>query len=93
MFSDYAKVMPFDRALALTFDGSKPCDLCLIAQAGDDAGRERHSPATTGAEKLLLTCQPEVRFSLTAPAASWPAAPDAAGLVRTETVPVPPPRA
>ena len=40
MFHDYARVMPAARALQVTFDGTKPCDICCAVQKAQDATRE-----------------------------------------------------
>ena len=41
MFHDYSQVMPVADALELTFDGSAPCDMCTIAQDGQDTARSQ----------------------------------------------------
>lgn len=96
MFQDYAQVMPATDALALTFDGSTPCDLCRIAQGGQDAAREQ-LPADAalggGADKLLLMSDVVPTPVLIAPETEWPGLVHEAGLARTSAVPVPPPRA
>lgn len=96
MFHDYSDVMPAAKALRLTFSGEAPCDLCHLAESGQKAAREQVPPEAVlgaGAEKILFVadCTPVVLVAGTDPA--WPGAPDAAGLTRTEAVPVPPPRA
>lgn len=48
MFRDYAQVMPATQALQLTFDGNAPCNLCEIAEAGQDAARDPQAPGTLG---------------------------------------------
>lgn len=93
MFHDYAQVMPAAQALELTFDGSAPCDMCNIAQAGQDATRDPLAPALGGGpEKILLISECVPASVLVAPECSWPGVGNDAGLTRTETVPVPPPR-
>lgn len=94
MFADYSRVMPVGRALALTLDGSKPCEMCHVAQAGQDAARDQESPAAlAGSDKLVLAFQVAAPVVVTAPADAWPGAVDAIGPARTDAVPVPPPRA
>ncbi len=94
MLHDYSQVMSTTQALQLTFDGSAPCDLCHIAQAGQDADRNIPSPAALGAatEKILLISECAPALVLVVPDFSWPGVADAAGLTRTEAVPVRPPR-
>ncbi|MDQ5980662.1 MAG: hypothetical protein QG602_3639 [Verrucomicrobiota bacterium] len=96
MFSEYSQMMPVADALELTFDGSAPCDLCTIAQSGQDSARQQ-LPAEAalggGAEKILLIADWTPAPVLIAPETVWPGLADEAGLLRTDTVPVPPPRA
>lgn len=94
MFRDYAQVMPATQALQLTFDGNAPCNLCEIAEAGQDAARDPQAPGTPGGglEKILLISECTAGPVLVVPDFSWPGVADAAGLTRAESVPVPPPR-
>jgi hypothetical protein len=95
MFHDYAQVMPAAEAMQLTFSGEAPCDMCNLAQAGQDATRDQQLPAALGGttEKILLIAECVPAPVLVAPDTSWPGVADAAGLTRTRSVPVPPPRA
>lgn len=94
MFHGYAQVMPAAQALELTFDGTAPCDLCHLAQEGQDATRDPQAPAAPGggAEKILLIAECTASPVLVAPDFAWPGVANDAGLARTEAVPVPPPR-
>jgi hypothetical protein len=94
MFHDYAQVMPAAQALELTFDGSAPCDLCHLAQEGQDATRDPQAPApqSGGLEKILLIAECTAAPVLVAPDFAWPGIVDLSGLTRTESVPVLPPR-
>lgn len=96
MFQEYSQMMPATDALALTFDGSAPCDMCQIAQGGQDAAR-RQLPTEAalggGQEKIVLIADSVPVPVLVAPDSVWPGLAHEAGLLRTETVPVPPPRA
>jgi hypothetical protein len=94
MFRDYSQVMPVAQAMQLTFDGTAPCKLCHLAQSGQEASRDAQSPAALGGgeEKILLMAECVPAPVLVAPDFSWPGVADAAGLTRTESVPVPPPR-
>lgn len=95
MFHEYSQVMPATDALALTFDGSAPCDMCLIAQGGQDAARQQ-LPAEAalggGQEKIVLIADHAPALVLVAPDSAWPGPVHEAGLTRTDAVPVPPPR-
>ena len=95
MFHDYSQVMPAAEALALTFDGSAPCDMCLIAQGGQDAARQLPTEAALGggAGKIVLIADHAPAPVLVAPDIAWPGLVHEAGLTRTGAVPVPPPRA
>ena len=96
MFHDNSRIMPATAALELTFDGSKPCALCRISQKAQDAARDhlpRDAALGGGMEKLLLLAESAPAVVLAAPDSQWPGDANRAGLIRTEPVPVPPPRA
>ncbi len=96
MFHEYSQVMPVGDALELTFDGSAPCDMCTIAQGGQDTARQqlpRDAALGGGAEKILLIADWAPTDVLVAPEIVWPGLVHEAGLLRTDAVPVPPPRA
>ncbi len=95
MFHDYSQIMPAAKALRITFDGSAPCRLCHIAQKAQDTAREqlpRDTALGGGMEKLLLISESAPTVVVTAPDFTWPGVVDDAGLMRTEPVPVRPPR-
>lgn len=94
MFARYTQEFSVGAALARTFDASKPCELCKVAQRGHNAGTENEpAPASTGAgEKVLLAFHATAPLVIVAPDFSWPGVADDSGLTRTEAVPVPPPR-
>ena len=94
MIREYSQVMPLSEAITVTFDGAAPCHLCDLAQEGEDATRDTSSPTAPGSamEKILLIAECAPLPVLVAPDPSWPAAMDATGRRRTESVPVPPPR-
>jgi hypothetical protein len=96
MFHEYSQVMPATDALELTFDGSAPCDMCLIAQGGQDAARQQlptEAALGGGQEKIVLIADSVPAPVLMAPAVDWPGLASEAGRMRTDSVPVPPPRA
>lgn len=94
MFHSYSQVMPATDALVMTFDGSKPCEMCSITQAAQDQARDHASPAALGAsDQLVLAFSAPPPVVLSAPESSWPGLVNEAGLARTDAVPVPPPRA
>ncbi len=95
MFRDYARVLPAAQALRLTFDGTKPCEICCLIHQAEETRREqlpRDAALGGGTEKLLLVSEAPAPIVIAAPASAWPAPADTAGLTRTDPVPVPPPR-
>ena len=96
MFHDYSQVMPATQALELTFDGSAPCDMCNLAQDAQDTARQqlpREAALGGGAEKILFVSDCAPVTVLAVPDYAWPGLVHEVGLTRTESVPVPPPRA
>ena len=90
MVHDYSQVMPLAQAITKTFDGSAPCEICTVV---DDAKQSQPAQQVERSqEKILLACQVPEEFFVIAPDFAWPGGVDAAGLIRTERVPVPPPR-
>ena len=95
MFQQFSQVMPAARALQVTFSGEAPCPLCKLSQTAQDNERKQLPPdaALGGAtEKILFLADSAPAPLVIAPESSWPGVVDAAGLTRTESVPVPPPR-
>ncbi len=95
MYHQFSQVMPATRALQVTFDGSAPCDLCKLTQTAQDTERKQlpQDAALGASDKLLLACDTSAPVVLLPPDRAWPGAVHDTGLVRTEPVPVPPPRA
>ncbi len=94
MINDYSRVMPMTRAIQVTFDGSAPCNLCVLTEQARDAAREQlpQEAALGATDKLLLSYQPAAVFVLTPPESAWPGIGDVTGLSRTEPVLLTPPR-
>jgi hypothetical protein len=94
MFARYTQEFSVGDALARTFDASKPCALCKVAQKGHNAASaNEQTPASTGAtDKVLLAFHTTAPLVIVAPDFSWPGVTDDSSLTRTEAVPVPPPR-
>ena len=95
MFRDFSQVMPAAQALRVTFSGEAPCDLCKLSQGAQDNERKQLPPeAALGAatEKILFFAETAPAPVVLPPEISWPGVVDAAGLTRTESVPVRPPR-
>ncbi|HKS37333.1 MAG TPA: hypothetical protein VJW76_09105 [Verrucomicrobiae bacterium] len=91
MFVSFSAESPVSVALAKTFDGQHPCNLCKIVKEGKKAEQQQDTPKLLAKLDLILVCNP-VRLGspelapleiLSAPSAvsgSW-------------TPPSPPPRA
>ena len=95
MLRDYARVMPLAQAISVTFSGDAPCGYCQLAEAGKQADREQPADTALGAsaEKILLLAETAPAPVLVPPSVDWPGVANAAGLRRTDPVPLPPPRA
>ena len=90
MLHTYSRIMPLDKAIEKTFDGSAPCEICDIV---NDARQQQPAHvAEHSSEKILLACHTPEPLVIAMPEFAWPGALDRTGLIRTETVPVPPPR-
>lgn len=100
MVASYAQDRPLAEAVADTFDGQHPCDLCTAVAEGqkhERRGGDKSTPTQDfkGLKKLTVRLA-EVPIGLPAdPAVSYLLAPDApaAASVRAEDPPTPPPRA
>jgi len=95
MYHAYSQVMSVGDALALTFDGSRPCELCSVSQAAKDAAREE-TPGEQdvgGGERALFVCEDFVTVVPHPPAATWSDGRVMANALVETDVPVPPPRA
>ena len=96
MYADFSNRFSPLGALAKTFDGTEPCALCRAVHQAKETARDqmpRDAALGDAAERLLLVADEAPAVVVTAPEADWPATIDAAGMMRTDTVPVPPPRA
>jgi hypothetical protein len=95
MIHDYSEAMPMAKALEITFDGSAPCNLCHLSQKAENTARQQlpiDALLGGGMKKLLLATEDLVPIILVTPDFVWPGIVNDAGNIRTETVPVPPPR-
>ena len=83
-------------AVAQTFDGQHPCELCQEIQAAKAKERKETPTAPNtkddGKVKALLTASVLPRFARTTEEISFPRAVFAASASRTEQPPTPPPR-
>ena len=94
MFSDYRQTMGVGQALRATLDPNKPCEMCLgVASARETAKQQLPGAVESSTEKLLLALHSPAPVILENTPGAWPAALASAAPVRTEAVPVPPPRA
>lgn len=91
MVHEYSRFMTVAQAVEITFDGSAPCEICVVV---DDA-RQSQPPeqqVERSHERVLLAIQASEKVVLTIPERVWPGIVPEHGLSRTEPVPVPPPR-
>jgi hypothetical protein len=90
MLHSYSRIMPLGQAIEKTFDGSAPCEICdFVTEARQ---KQPAHTAERSSEKILLACHVPEPLVLDRPESAWPGAVARAGLLRTESVPVPPPR-
>jgi len=94
MLHDNSRVMSAAKAIQVTFDGSKPCQFCHLSQAAQDTARKQQPSAADlgSSDKILLAFHVAAPLVLNVPDSTWPGAVHATGLVRTNPVPVRPPR-
>ncbi|MBI5771546.1 MAG: hypothetical protein HZA93_27480 [Verrucomicrobia bacterium] len=94
MFAGYAQTLTVTHAIEQTFDASKPCEMCVsIAKAKEIEQTRAPQSIEHSTEKLVLACELPPRTVFEVPRLEWPDAPSRVALIRTERVPVPPPRA
>lgn len=94
MFAGYSSSMSVAAALDATFDAEKPCGLCLGLSAAKEASKQQLPQAVDGsAEKLQLALHRPEPIVLTRETGDWPVTLASVAPRRTESVPVPPPRA
>lgn len=96
MFAGYTQTMTVRAALTETFDPAKPCELCLgVADAKEDLSQKPLPvPIERSADKqLILALHTPGKVVIASSPEGWPAAVARAGPMRSERVPVPPPRA
>lgn len=94
MFAGYSNTMSVAAALDATFDPAKPCNLCVgISTARDAAKQQLPQAVERTAEKLLLALHRPDPIVLTNDTGDWPAMLASVAPSRTDSVPVPPPRA
>lgn len=94
MLHDNAQIMPVAQAIKVTFDGSKTCELCVFSQTAQETARDQLpvDAALGGTDKIVLALHVIAPLVLIMPDSVWPGVARDTGLVRTETVPVRPPR-
>lgn len=93
MFAANVETMSATAALRATFDPVRRCQLCLkVARAKDTAQKQAPLPSGRAADELLLACEAPAKIIFAHNPGDWPRALASAAPVRTERVPVPPPR-
>ena len=93
MFAGYTQTMTLADAARETLDPAKPCEICVqVAKAKETERRQVPQTVERSAKKLVLACEAPVKFLFEIAPPEWREAPARVALVRTEPVPVPPPR-
>jgi hypothetical protein len=94
MFAGYSQAMSVPAALRATFDPAKACEMCQgVATAKETAKQQLPRSVEQSAEKLLLALHAQAAIVFAQSGTEWPAARAGFGPLRSELVPVPPPRA
>lgn len=93
MFAGYSGTMSVAAAWETTFDPAKPCQMCLRVAAAKKTARQQLPQAVErSAEKLLLAVHRPAPIILDHDQGDWPAVGASVAPIRTDPVPVPPPR-
>lgn len=93
MFAGYSQSMSVPAALRATFDPAKACEMCLgVASAKETAKQQLPQAVERSAEKLLLAIHAPGQIVFENSPEEWPVTLASVAPVRSESVPVPPPR-
>jgi hypothetical protein len=93
MFTGYLETMSVGAALRETFNPAKPCDLCVsVAKAQETAQKQLPAGVERAADKLVLACETPATIVFDRKTEPWPAVLASAAPLRTDPVPLPPPR-
>ncbi len=90
MLIENVKFFPVAEALAKTFDGQHPCDLCLVAQTGQSHDRQPEAQTVRAKIDLICAARP-LSLETSFETIRYPRH-GAAVLARGQTPAVPPPR-
>jgi hypothetical protein len=94
MFASYAQTMSVGAALRETFDPSRPCEMCSGIATAREAAKEQVPATVEGAvEKIVLALHTPAPVIFEHARANWPVMLTGLVPLRSELVPVPPPRA
>ena len=90
MVATYSQTAPLSEALAMTFDGKHPCNLCKFVRDGHNSERQREAQKpVVQLDVFLVTGQVALFPPQVEPAHG---APTQLADARAETPPIPPPR-
>ena len=93
MFAGYSQAMSVPAALRATFDPASACEMCLgVASAKETAKQQQPQTVDRSAEKLVLAIHSPAGIVFEKSPVTWPAAFASEAPMRSESVPVPPPR-
>jgi hypothetical protein len=94
MFAGYTQTMTIGAALRETFDPSRPCEMCSGIANAREAAKEQVPAAVEGAvEKIVLALHSPAPLVFDRTRIKWPVMRIGIAPIRSERVPVPPPRA
>ncbi len=96
MFVGYSQTMTVGVALRETFDPAKPCELCVGVAEAKEGLSQKPLPVTierSADKQLILALHTPGKLVIASQPECWPAVVARAGPMRSERVPVPPPRA
>jgi len=90
MVTSYSRTMPVAEALARTFDGKHPCNLCKLVREGQKSERHKEAPKPVAPLDASLAASATALFPpIPHP---WRESVPHIAASRTESPPVPPPR-
>lgn len=94
MFASYSALMPVNQALTETFDPAKPCEMCVgIAKARGESRQKQSAIEQQVSPKFLLVMEATPSPIFANEPGEWPRVSGRRLIVRTDPVPLPPPRA
>lgn len=94
MLHDYSRIMAWQTAVEKTFDGSMPCEMCMMVDRAQQE-QDQSAPAQMierDTAKVLLALHVAEPIVIPRPESGWPEDSGRFGPERFDPVEVPPPR-